>query len=52
MVARQGVIRVHAQLGRSVVAKAMLPEAVAREEINVYVGLLKRLVDRSFKSAI
>lgn len=40
---RQGVIRVHPQLGRVVVTKAMLPDSVIREEINVYVGLLKRL---------
>ena len=40
---RQGVIRVHSQLGRVIVAKAMLPDKVVREEINAYVGLLKRL---------
>lgn len=40
---RQGVIRVHPQLGRIVVTKAILPDAVVREEINAYVNLLKRL---------
>jgi CRISP-associated protein Cas1 len=40
---RQGVIRVHPQLARVVVTKVMLPEVVVREEVNVYVGLLKRL---------
>ncbi len=40
---RQGVIRVHPQLGRVVVAKAVLPDNVIREEINSYVSLLKRL---------
>ncbi len=40
---RQGVIRVHPQLGRVVVTKAMLPDNVIREEINTYVNLLKRL---------
>ncbi|WP_181023807.1 hypothetical protein [Nitrosomonas ureae] len=43
MVDRQGVIRVHPQLGRVVVTKAMLPDNVIREEINAYMGLLKRL---------
>ncbi|SFM87080.1 CRISPR-associated endonuclease Cas1 [Nitrosomonas communis] len=52
VVDRKGVIRVHPQLGRAVVMKALLPEAVIREEINVYVGLLKQLNDRSLKSAI
>ena len=40
---RQGVIRVHPQLGRVVVTKAMLPDKVVREEINAYVGVLKQL---------
>ena len=42
---RQGVIRVHPQLGRVVVTKAMLPEAVIREEINFYIELLKQFDD-------
>lgn len=42
---RQGVIRVHPQLGRVVVTKAMLPEAVIREEINFYIGLLRQFDD-------
>ncbi len=40
---RQGVIRVHSQLARVVVTKALLPDAIVREEINAYVALLKRL---------
>lgn len=40
---RQGVIKAHPQLGRVVVTKAMLPDLVIRDEINVYVNLLKRL---------
>ncbi|AKH38459.1 MULTISPECIES: CRISPR-associated endonuclease Cas1 [Nitrosomonas] len=52
VVDRQGVIRVHPQLGQAVVMKAMLPEVVVREEINVYVELLKKLGNRSLKSAI
>jgi CRISPR-associated protein Cas1 len=50
VVDRQGVIRVHPQLGRAVVIKGMLAEAVIREEINVYVGLLKRLGGRLLKT--
>ena len=45
MVDRQGVIRVYPQLGRVIVTKAMLTNNVIREEINAYVGLLKRLGD-------
>lgn len=52
VVDRQGVIRVHPQLGRAVVMKALLPDKVVREEVNAYVGLLKRLGDRSMKPAI
>ena len=37
------MIRVHPQLGRVVVTKAILAGNVIREEINVYMGLLKRL---------
>ena len=33
VVDRQGVIRIHPQLGRVVVTKAMLPDNVIREEI-------------------
>lgn len=40
---RQGVIRVHPQLGRVVVTKSMLPDKMIREEINAYVELLKRM---------
>lgn len=41
---RQGMMRVHPQLARIVVTKAMLLDVVVREEVNVYLGLLKRLV--------
>ena len=40
---RQGVNRVHPQLARVVVTKALLPDKSIREEINAYVNLLKRL---------
>jgi CRISPR-associated protein Cas1 len=33
---RQGVMRVHSQIVRVVVTKAMLPEHVIRNEINAY----------------
>lgn len=42
VVDRKGVIRVHPQLGRVVVTKAMLPNAVIREEVNFHIGLLKQ----------
>ncbi|SFE83783.1 CRISP-associated protein Cas1 [Nitrosomonas sp. Nm166] len=48
---RQGVIRVHPQLARVVVTKALLPDGVIRDEINAYVGLLKRLGDKPLKLA-
>lgn len=42
---RQGVIRVHPQLARIVVTKAILPDKVIREEINAYVAILKLFSD-------
>ncbi|SFF03571.1 CRISPR-associated endonuclease Cas1 [Nitrosomonas sp. Nm166] len=49
VVDRQGVIRVHPQLAQIVVTKALLPDAVVRDEINSYVGLLKQLGDKSVR---
>lgn len=40
---RHGMIRVHPQLARIVVKKALLPDKIIREEINAYVNLLKRM---------
>ncbi|SFF01769.1 CRISPR-associated endonuclease Cas1 [Nitrosomonas sp. Nm166] len=51
VVDRQGVIRMHPQLARVVVTKALLPDGVIRDEINAYVGLLKRLGDKPLKLA-
>ena len=46
---RQGVIRVHPQLARVVVTKALLPDGVIRNEINAYVGLLKQIGDKTLR---
>ncbi|WP_097107229.1 CRISPR-associated endonuclease Cas1 [Nitrosomonas ureae] len=46
----QGVIRVHPQLARLVVTKALLPDKIIREEINAYVNLLKQFSNN--KSAV
>jgi len=52
IVDRQGMIRVHPLLGRVVVVtKVLLPDSVVRDQINAYVGLLKRPSDNSLRSA-
>lgn len=43
VVDRQGVIRVHPHLTRIAATKALVPDAVVREEINAYVSLLRQL---------
>ncbi|GJL73395.1 MAG: hypothetical protein NMNS01_25940 [Nitrosomonas sp.] len=51
VVDRKGVIRLHPQLGRVVVKKAMLPEKTIRAEIDFYIGRLKQLNHQSPKPA-
>jgi CRISPR-associated protein Cas1 len=47
VVNRQGVIRLHPQLGMAVVLKAMLPEAAVRDEVSFYISMLKSLGNNS-----
>lgn len=49
---RQGVVRVHPQLVRVIVTKALLPDGVSRAEINAYVSLLKQLGGKPLKPVI